>query len=242
MEGNNRAEKLQENQDFWTKSSSIRTALTVLSAIPVCSGVALFPAKSMVSTCSHSASVAIVLFLWLTVLFLFLALRFCSLFQGSLRLSVRTRCGFQESEVLRSGSVRFKEIVILTARFGAVWFPDIVNSTVRFGAVFTNQKSYGAVRRGFPLNWSDVTLNIVHCHLSYMVHLQHTLTSCSILPGTMQSTTEGLSSYDLPNPPSQRLLPPPLAAHAWGCSWSTQTTAAVVWCFLYKRIPLFYVP
>ena len=80
--------------------------------------------------------------------------------QGSLRLSVRARCVFFKSEILRSGSVRFgknrksygavwKKSEIL--RCGSVPFSFIVNPTVRFGAVFKNRKSYGAVRCGYQI-------------------------------------------------------------------------------------------
>ena len=40
--------------------------------------------------------------------------------QGCLRLSVRTRCGFLKSKILRFGSVRFWKIGNPTVRFGAV--------------------------------------------------------------------------------------------------------------------------
>ena len=64
---------------------------------------------------------------------------------------------FFKSKILRSGSVRFPDIVNPTVRFGAVIYP-----TVRFGAVFKNRKchgvvlcchvSYGAVRCGFQIS------------------------------------------------------------------------------------------
>ena len=78
------------------------------------------------------------------------------------------RCGFETSEILRCGSVRFSDIVNPTVRFDAVTYPKvrfvpvlktgilrcgsvrfckIGNRTVRFGAVFRNEKSYGAVFR-----------------------------------------------------------------------------------------------
>ena len=65
-------------------------------------------------------------------------------FQGCLRLSVRTRCGFLKSKILRSDSVRFLDVVNPMVRCGAVIYP-----TVRFGSVEKNRKSYDAVRCGF---------------------------------------------------------------------------------------------
>ena len=57
-----------------------------------------------------------------------------SFFQDSSWLSVRTRCGFQKSEILRSGSVRFEEN------------GNLIYGAVRFG-VLRYRKSLGAVWR-----------------------------------------------------------------------------------------------
>ena len=60
------------------------------------------------------------------------------------------RCGavrFRKLGILRCGSWRFSEISNLTVRFS-----KIRNPTLRLGTVSTSQKSYGAVRRGSPLN------------------------------------------------------------------------------------------
>ena len=75
------------------------------------------------------------------------------IYQGCLRLSVRTRCGFLKSKILRSGSVRFEVSGNLTVRFGAVFrycnsfgavrCGAVTYPTVRFGAVLKNRKSYG---------------------------------------------------------------------------------------------------
>ena len=60
------------------------------------------------------------------------------------------RCGCQKSGDLRCGSVRFSDIKNPTMRFGAVVTSQ--KYKVRIGAVLTNQKCYGAVRRGTPFN------------------------------------------------------------------------------------------
>ena len=63
------------------------------------------------------------------------------IYQACLRLSVRTRCGFLKSKILRSGSVRFSERGNLAVRFGAVFrycksYGAVIYPTVRFGALF----------------------------------------------------------------------------------------------------------
>ena len=84
------------------------------------------------------------------------------IYQGCLRLSVRTRCGFLKSKILRSGSVRFEVSGNLTVRFGAVFrycnsfgavrCGAVTYPTVRFGAVLKNRKSYGADRCSFQIS------------------------------------------------------------------------------------------
>ena len=69
------------------------------------------------------------------------------IYQGYLRLSVRTRCGFLKSKILRSGSVRFSEIRNPTVRFRAV-----IRYSKSYGPARCCDKSYDAVRRGSLLN------------------------------------------------------------------------------------------
>ena len=64
---------------------------------------------------------------------------------SSVPLSVRTRCVFFKSKIVRSGSVRFSNNVNASLRFGSFMYP-----TVRFGTFF-RCKSYGAVRCGFQI-------------------------------------------------------------------------------------------
>ena len=59
------------------------------------------------------------------------------------------RCGFERSKILRCDSVRFSEIRNLWI---TLWFSKTSNPAMWFGVVFGYRKSYGAVRRGSPLN------------------------------------------------------------------------------------------
>ena len=68
------------------------------------------------------------------------AVRCCDISYGAARSS------FENSKILRCGSVRFSKTVNATVRFGVLMYP-----TVGFGAVFRDQESYGAVRCGFHI-------------------------------------------------------------------------------------------